>query len=341
MNYLIIEILGCLLLAGIIGAILGWFLRGGCQKKLENNALDWQEKLRIDNLASKNKISILEEKFLHQLHDKDDEYKVKLDQIMFNQTSNNSDVLKNEIIVLKEKLELFEKEKIKNEEEWGLVLEDVELGLKNKLSSNKLSSKRLNQENKFLKLELDRSVSELNASEHKNQIQKKSLSTLNKKIELLEDELSLSASQWKSKLEERELRWVDKVALLDEVSSSTNMDLRFFKSQLIRSKTMVRQKEDALINCEKKLQEKKSVTKVKQNTIKQKKSKIEINNLKVLRGVGVLIEKDLNRLGVYTLTQIASWNENDLLRIDKALSLHGKIKKERWVEQAKNIIAVQ
>ena len=75
MNYLIVEILGCLVIAGLIGVVLGWFLRGGCRKRLKNNTLDWQEKLRIDNVSAKNKISLLEEKFLDQLQAKDDEYK--------------------------------------------------------------------------------------------------------------------------------------------------------------------------------------------------------------------------------------------------------------------------
>jgi hypothetical protein len=35
-SYLLIEILACLLIAGLIGAVIGWLLRGGCNKKIKD-----------------------------------------------------------------------------------------------------------------------------------------------------------------------------------------------------------------------------------------------------------------------------------------------------------------
>lgn len=43
MNYLLVEILACLLIAGLIGAIIGWLLRGGCSKKIK----DCEEECRM------------------------------------------------------------------------------------------------------------------------------------------------------------------------------------------------------------------------------------------------------------------------------------------------------
>ncbi len=43
MSYLLIEILACLLIAGLIGAVIGWLLRGGCNKKIK----DCEEECRM------------------------------------------------------------------------------------------------------------------------------------------------------------------------------------------------------------------------------------------------------------------------------------------------------
>jgi predicted flap endonuclease-1-like 5' DNA nuclease len=42
-SYLLIEILACLLIAGLIGAVIGWLLRGGCNKKIK----DCEEECRM------------------------------------------------------------------------------------------------------------------------------------------------------------------------------------------------------------------------------------------------------------------------------------------------------
>lgn len=44
MSYLLSQIWICLLLAALIGGVIGWFLRGGCRKKLEAVELDWRNR---------------------------------------------------------------------------------------------------------------------------------------------------------------------------------------------------------------------------------------------------------------------------------------------------------
>jgi len=46
MNYLLVEIFLCLLLAGVIGLVIGWFLRGGCKQELLQNTNIWIEKMK-------------------------------------------------------------------------------------------------------------------------------------------------------------------------------------------------------------------------------------------------------------------------------------------------------
>lgn len=59
------------------------------------------------------------------------------------------------------------------------------------------------------------------------------------------------------------------------------------------------------------------------------------DDLKRIRGVGVLIEKRLNNLGYRTYAQVANWTAADVDRISKALDFGGRIERENWVEQAR------
>ncbi|RUM65575.1 MAG: hypothetical protein DSZ06_04810 [Sulfurospirillum sp.] len=45
MSYLLAQILVCLLIAGLIGAVIGWLLRGGCSRKLRDCEEEWKLKL--------------------------------------------------------------------------------------------------------------------------------------------------------------------------------------------------------------------------------------------------------------------------------------------------------
>ena len=59
-------------------------------------------------------------------------------------------------------------------------------------------------------------------------------------------------------------------------------------------------------------------------------------DLKEISGIGEEIEKLLNKHGVFHLSQIASWNENNLRWIDKYLKIFkGRAKRDDWVGQAK------
>lgn len=61
----------------------------------------------------------------------------------------------------------------------------------------------------------------------------------------------------------------------------------------------------------------------------------DIDDLKRIRGIGVLIEKRLNAAGVTTYEQIASWTNNDIARFSHLLDFKGRIERENWVEQAR------
>jgi predicted flap endonuclease-1-like 5' DNA nuclease len=63
------------------------------------------------------------------------------------------------------------------------------------------------------------------------------------------------------------------------------------------------------------------------------------DDLKRIRGVGVLIEKKLNSLGITSYDQVANWTAADIDRISQILDFKGRIERENWVEQARILAA--
>ena len=63
----------------------------------------------------------------------------------------------------------------------------------------------------------------------------------------------------------------------------------------------------------------------------------EPDDLKKITGVGPAIEKKLNALGIYHYWQIAELGEEDIARIDKSLNFKGRIQRDDWIGQAKQL----
>lgn len=61
------------------------------------------------------------------------------------------------------------------------------------------------------------------------------------------------------------------------------------------------------------------------------------DDLKQLSGVGPALEKKLHEAGVSTFAQIAAWTEEDVAAMDEKLSFKGRIEREGWIEQAKEL----
>ncbi len=59
------------------------------------------------------------------------------------------------------------------------------------------------------------------------------------------------------------------------------------------------------------------------------------DDLEQIRGIGPVLKRRLNDLGITTFAQIAAFSEADLERIDAVLDSKGRIAREEWVEQAK------
>ena len=63
------------------------------------------------------------------------------------------------------------------------------------------------------------------------------------------------------------------------------------------------------------------------------------DDLKKISGVGPVLEKKLNALGITTYAQVAGFSAEDIARVDEALSFKGRIDRDNWIDQAKELAA--
>lgn len=62
------------------------------------------------------------------------------------------------------------------------------------------------------------------------------------------------------------------------------------------------------------------------------------DDLKRIKGVGPVLEKTLNKLGIFKLSQIAHLNDSEINRIAEQLpQFPGRIKRDQWIEQARQL----
>ncbi len=62
----------------------------------------------------------------------------------------------------------------------------------------------------------------------------------------------------------------------------------------------------------------------------------QVDNLKRIRGIGPVLERMLNRLGIYQYQQIAGWTEEDVAFFDAKLhDFRGRIERDNWIDGAR------
>lgn len=61
------------------------------------------------------------------------------------------------------------------------------------------------------------------------------------------------------------------------------------------------------------------------------------DDLTRIKGIGKVIERKLNELGITTFRQLASLSPEDVHRINTVLDFPGRIEREHWVEQARSL----
>jgi large subunit ribosomal protein L21 len=66
---------------------------------------------------------------------------------------------------------------------------------------------------------------------------------------------------------------------------------------------------------------------------------LDASNLSLIAGIGPTIEKKLRAAGVTSWNEIAAWGEAEIEKWNEELKLRGRITREEWVEQAKELLA--
>lgn len=61
------------------------------------------------------------------------------------------------------------------------------------------------------------------------------------------------------------------------------------------------------------------------------------DNLQQIKGIGPAMEKRLKADGVHKFSQIAAWDESTVAAMDEKLNARGRIAREGWVAQAKDL----
>ena len=56
--------------------------------------------------------------------------------------------------------------------------------------------------------------------------------------------------------------------------------------------------------------------------------------MKQISGVGPVLEKKLNDLGITQFAQVAAFKKADIAKVDDALSFKGRIERDDWLKQA-------
>lgn len=63
----------------------------------------------------------------------------------------------------------------------------------------------------------------------------------------------------------------------------------------------------------------------------------EGDDLKRIKGVGPVIQKTLNELGIYHFRQVAAFTEDNVKWVDNYIAFPGRIQREGWVAQAEDL----
>jgi len=63
------------------------------------------------------------------------------------------------------------------------------------------------------------------------------------------------------------------------------------------------------------------------------------DDVELIGGIGPTIGKKLKAAGIATWRQVAEWTEADVAKYDAEFNLRGRIQREEWIEQARELVA--
>ena len=64
-----------------------------------------------------------------------------------------------------------------------------------------------------------------------------------------------------------------------------------------------------------------------------------VDDVSLISGVGPVLKDKLAEAGITSLKQVSTLKKKDIAKLDEDLSLGGRIEREEWVAQAKELLA--
>ena len=64
---------------------------------------------------------------------------------------------------------------------------------------------------------------------------------------------------------------------------------------------------------------------------------LEPDDIEEILGIGPVIGSHLRQQGITTFAQIAAWSPEDAVRIGDEIDFPGRVERERWIEQARDL----
>ena len=150
-------------------------------------------------------------------------------------------------------------------------------------------------------------------------------SSSNKELISLRAELNECKNKWENKAEELknsqrietkevEVEQIDTTVKVTKIDRKSNHNVKGMRRQRKTKKNLIHEEEEVMV-------------------VKS----AEKDNLQLVKGIGKVLEKVLNDLGIYRFEQIVSWTKDEIVKIDEAIAFPGRIEREEWVKQAKQL----
>ena len=243
MSYLLVQIFICLLIAGLIGLLIGWLLRGGCRNELVENDKYWDEKLNGNDAIWEHKI-----------------------QTLLSEKKSENENINRQLLMVTDELNEYKKEHQSLELEHKQLLseqENLELGLMKKTSSDTLLWKNkfkvLMNENELKQVEILKLQQLLekskNSIQNKPELEEEHQLLTKKNLHLIQRNKQLEMD-FNRKLRSATSAWEEKFNGLKEVEKSRNDEKKELEQQLLTVANKRKSLEEQLLKEHKNAKEK-------------------------------------------------------------------------------------
>lgn len=315
MSYLLMQIFICLLIAGLIGLLIGWLLRGGCKNELRDNDNNWNNKLDESNAAWKNKV-----------HSLTDTNRRNTDSSTF-QISNLKGELETAQIGFDQNIIELSAENKALESTWSAKFNNSNSSWEQKVQGFMSTGNSKDKELSALKNNI--TALELENKEMNSKLNNYKVSRLS-----MEEKLKASENEWNLKYNRANSNWEKKAQVLtdenDEKVQNLNTELNNLRGELLSSEEKLKVSNHTKSSSK---EVSSTINTVKPELLTQARNGKK-DNLTLVRGIGKVLEERLNNLGVYHFDQIASWSKEQQSWMDERMSFPGRVEREEWVKQA-------